>query len=102
MLATDQVSMRRLLILPAILTFAFTLAACNDKDDPPADPGPVVTVVPSEVPTTMPTVVPSSGTPSISLKPTTTTAPSIVPVNPSCGPEDNDCGNGADKAGDGK
>lgn len=91
--------MKKLLILPAVLFAALALGACDADDN---DPGPATTVVPSEVATSVPTMVPSSGTPSISVKPTTTVVPSEVTKDPSCGPDDDNCGDATDKPDDGK
>lgn len=95
--------MKKLLILPAVLLAAgFAMGACNN-DDTPDNPGPVTTVVPSEVPTSVPVEVPGDdGQPSVSASPTSTVVPSEVTKDPSCGPEDDNCGNGTDKPDDGK
>jgi hypothetical protein len=98
-------TMKKLLILPAVLLAAgFALGACDDTDNSPAnDPGPVTSVVPSTVPTDEATIVPDeSGAPSESVKPTTTVVPSKVTADPSCGPEDDSCGDGTDEPNDGK
>lgn len=96
--------MKKLLILPAVLLAAgFAMGACDDTDNTPSNPGPATTVVPSEVSTSVPVEVPGdSGEPSISASPTSTVVPSKVTKDPSCGPEDDNCGKDGDKPGDGK